>query len=629
MAGFTPEDFDYAVRTVWGEARGEPTLGQQSVAAVIKNRAKAANTGFKNVVLAPNQFEPWSTKRDQLMKLSPQSPEYQRIADSIRPIFESEADPTNGATHFYSPSVQAALGRRMPSWDNGTGTKIGTHLFLKLGGPVPAAPNSTAQPSPASAPITTGSIPGSPPMADFSTSGLSPEEVALRRRYGQQAYQAGTDASPVGHWTQALARVVQGANAGMWNSQAQEGETAGRKAMVDAIMSGNPKAVLGTQYGAAMAPQFLEQSIRQSDPMYQAQLRAAQDTNAHNAAMRPVQEQTAQIGLQHARTMQPIQEDTARANLKKLTDKDAVNEFIKGILAPDTGQPAIQQPAPQARPMSDNQSGIVTTDPNLIKVQSAPAQQPPAAPAQSPKNLRDIIKSRPLAEQQAFAMMYGTDPKKAMEMLQGWTATQPDKATMHDIGKEELAVTNALSGLSEIQRQYKPEYLQAGPQLQNAWSSWKAKFTGGKGLSADEQSKLRDYAAFRSASWENLNKYLKDMSGTAVTENEMQRILRARPNPGTGLMDGDDPVTFKAKMDEVIKSSRLAVARYRYLRENGFKGDVNAMSQQLALEKMPQIIDQEGMKILQRMKAESPGKSDAELLPRAQEETAKRFGLAI
>lgn len=117
-------------------------------------------------------------------------------------------------------------------------------------------------------------------MADFSTSGLSPEEVALRRRYGQQAYQAGTDASPVGHWTQALARVVQGANAGVWNSQAQTGETEGRKAMVDAIMSGNPKAVLGTPYGASMAPQFLEQGIKQSDPMYQEQLKGARYANA-------------------------------------------------------------------------------------------------------------------------------------------------------------------------------------------------------------------------------------------------------------------------------------------------------------------------------------------------------------
>lgn len=469
-------------------------------------------------------------------------------------------------------------------------------------------------------------------MADFSTSGLSPEEVALRRRYGQQAYQAASDASPVGHWTQGLARVLQGANAGMWNSQAQQGETEGRKAMVDAIMSGNPKAVLGTQYGAAMAPQFLEQSIRQSDPRYQEDLAAARANNAHNAAMRPVQEQTAQIGLQHARTMQPIQEDTARATLKNLQAKDATQEFIRSIMSPDQGQPAIQQPAPQARPMSDTQSGIVTTDPNLIRVQATPAQPQsatPAAPPQSAKTLRDIIKSRPLAEQQAFAMMYGTDPKKAMEMLQGWTETKLDKATLHDVNKEHLAVTNALSGLMETQRQYKPEFLQAGPQLQNAWLSWKAKFTGGKGLTPEERGGLQDYAAFRSSAWGNLNKYLKDMSGTAVTESEMQRILRNQPNPGTGLMDGDDPVSFKAKMDAVIKSSRMAAARYNYLRENGFKGDVNAMSQQVPLEQMPQIIDQEGAKILQRMKADNPTVPDAELLPKAQAETAKRFGLAI
>jgi hypothetical protein len=310
MAGFSPEDFDYAVRTVWGEARGEPTLGQQSVAAVIRNRARAAGTGFKNVVLARNQFEPWGSKRDQLMGLSPQSPEYQRIAETIRPILESDADPTKGATHFYSPKVQAALGRKPPSWDNGTGFEIGTHRFFKLGAPTSAAP-----PSPASAPITTGSNTGSPPMADFSTAGLSPEEVALRRRQGQYAYQQGTDASPVGHWTQALARVVQGANAGVWNSQAQEGEAQGRatanKALTEALMSPSPQAAIArglqTPYGqemfGPMASGIVQQRIADQGEGAQAKLAAlraetkAKEAEANKAGFMPFQPGTGIVDI--------------------------------------------------------------------------------------------------------------------------------------------------------------------------------------------------------------------------------------------------------------------------------------------------------------------------------------------
>lgn len=626
MAGLSPEDFDYAVRTVWGEARGEPALGQQSVAAVIRNRARAANTGFKNVVLAPNQFEPWGSKRGQLMALSPQSPEYQRIADTIRPILESDADPTNGATHFYSPKVQAALGRKPPSWDNGTGFEIGTHRFFKLG-----APTSAPAASPASAPITTGSIPGRPPMADFSTAGLSPEEVALRRRQGQYAYQQGTDASPVGHWTQALARVVQGANAGMWNAQAQEGESQGRKAMVEAIMSGNPKAVLGTQYGAAMAPQFLEQSIRQSDPMYQAQLRSAQDTNAHNAAMRPIQEQNAQLGLRHTQTMQPIQEDMARANLKKAQDKDAVQEFIRGIMAPDQGQPAINQ-QPQMRPMSDTTGGITSSDPNLIRVQATQ----PSAPPTTQKGIRDIIKSRPLAEQQMFAMMLGQDPKKAMDLLKEWTDPKINKTTEHDLDKGLMGAINSTSRLQEVQRQFKPEFLQGGSQATINFNTFRDKFLTGKlKPNPQELAQLNQYHTWRASAWNELNSYIKELAGSAVTGNELERTLRERPNPGTGWVDGDSPAAYEAKLNSTLRNGKMAIARYRYLRENGLLKEGEAMAkredlgQKFPLDQMPKIIDQEGEKTLKRMRMENPGASDQKLLPKAMEEVSKRFGLSI
>lgn len=618
MAGYTPEDFDYAVRTVWGEARGEPTLGQQSVAAVIRNRAKAAGTGFKNVVLAPNQFEPWGSKRDQLMGLNPQSPEYQRIADTIRPIFDSEADPTKGATHFYSPKVQAALGRKPPSWDNGTGFEIGTHRFFKLGGPVPSAPNSTAQPSPASAPITTGSIPGSPPMADFSTSGLSPEEVALRRRYGQQAYQAGTDASPVGHWTQALARVVQGANAGVWNSQAQTGETEGRKAMVDAIMSGNPKAVLGTPYGAEMAPRFLEQSMRQNTP--EAKLAR----------------ERAEYEFKELQATSPLRREKLEAEVKSLKDKDAWAEFDRSILGGLVGQQpqAPQLPAgPGVKPMSS--PDIAPQDPNLIRVQAGPQAEQPQVAAQ-PKGIVDIIKSRTPAEQQMWVMMRRSDPKRAMEVLQEWSAPKLNKTTEHDLDKGLMGAINSTSRLQEVQRQFKPEFLQGGSQATINFNTFRDKFLTGKlKPNPQELAQLNQYHTWRGSAWNELNSYIKELAGSAVTGNELERTLRERPNPGTGWVDGDSPAAYEAKLNSTLRNGKMAIARYRYLRENGLLKDGEAMAkredlgQKFPLDQMPKIIDQEGDKTLKRMRMENPGKSDQELLPKAMEEVSKRFGLSI
>jgi hypothetical protein len=59
---------------------------------------------------------------------------------------------------------------------------------------------------------------------------LSPEQVASRRKMAQAMIGKGTDTSPVGHWTQALARVVQGGIGGMSQDAADLGENEGRQA---------------------------------------------------------------------------------------------------------------------------------------------------------------------------------------------------------------------------------------------------------------------------------------------------------------------------------------------------------------------------------------------------------------
>lgn len=150
-------DRDLMIRTIYGEAAGEPPAGQLAVANVIRNRAVAGNYGgdtVPGVVLAKNQFEPWNRAdaRARMQALSPSDPRYQQIGSLVDQTYTGASDPTNGATHFFSPRVQAALGRPVPSWGAGQGQDIGTHRFFRHGvtpppggGPSPAALDGTAQ----------------------------------------------------------------------------------------------------------------------------------------------------------------------------------------------------------------------------------------------------------------------------------------------------------------------------------------------------------------------------------------------------------------------------------------------------------------------------------------------------
>lgn len=156
---------DQIVRTVYGEAGDESPTGQQAVASVIRNRAQQSGMDPTSVIFAPGQFEPWNNPktRAKLEALDPASPEYQSILKTIRPTLDgTAADPTGGATHFYSPTAQAALGRQPPSWGQGPAQVIGGHQFYKLGyapgsgapgaPPAPVGQQAPGQPSPSQAP---------------------------------------------------------------------------------------------------------------------------------------------------------------------------------------------------------------------------------------------------------------------------------------------------------------------------------------------------------------------------------------------------------------------------------------------------------------------------------------------
>lgn len=79
--------------------------------------------------------------------------------------------------------------------------------------------------------------------------GMTPQDVASARKYGTGLMQQGTDASPVGHWTQALARVLQGGVGGYEVGSANKGEAQGRASgnalIAQALNGGNLQSSVG------------------------------------------------------------------------------------------------------------------------------------------------------------------------------------------------------------------------------------------------------------------------------------------------------------------------------------------------------------------------------------------------
>jgi spore germination cell wall hydrolase CwlJ-like protein len=133
---------DLAIRTIYGEAGGEPDTGKAGVAAVLKNRLAGGQYGndMQSVILAPKQFSLWNKgdpAGDNARKLSPDSPSYQKIGAIYDGVMSGQIpDPTGGATHYYNPNVAS------PGWGpklaQQNDVRIGNHRFVGTG---PAGPN--------------------------------------------------------------------------------------------------------------------------------------------------------------------------------------------------------------------------------------------------------------------------------------------------------------------------------------------------------------------------------------------------------------------------------------------------------------------------------------------------------
>ncbi len=119
--GFSQNDIQLMANAVYGEARGEPYIGQVAVAAVILNRIESAtfpNTA-SGVIFEPRAF---TAVADGQIWLTPNEQAKKAVLDAI-----NGWDPTGNALYYFNPDT-ATSGW---IWTRPQIKKIGKHIFCK------------------------------------------------------------------------------------------------------------------------------------------------------------------------------------------------------------------------------------------------------------------------------------------------------------------------------------------------------------------------------------------------------------------------------------------------------------------------------------------------------------------
>ncbi|MFS0554167.1 spore cortex-lytic enzyme [Brevibacillus sp. 179-C9.3 HS] len=120
-AGISANDLRLMANAVYGEARGEPYIGQVAVAAVILNRTK--NPSFPNtpagVIFEPRAF---TAVADGQIWLTPNEQATKAVNDALKGW-----DPSDGAIYYFNPDT-ATSGW---IWSRPQIKKIGRHIFCR------------------------------------------------------------------------------------------------------------------------------------------------------------------------------------------------------------------------------------------------------------------------------------------------------------------------------------------------------------------------------------------------------------------------------------------------------------------------------------------------------------------
>jgi|GEM_PF-43468 len=119
--GFSQNDIQLMANAVYGEARGEPYIGQVAVAAVILNRVNSPT--FPNTVSGVI-FEPlaFTAVADGQIWLTPNEQAKKAVLDAINGF-----DPTESALYYFNPNTATSSW----IWGRPQIKQIGKHIFCK------------------------------------------------------------------------------------------------------------------------------------------------------------------------------------------------------------------------------------------------------------------------------------------------------------------------------------------------------------------------------------------------------------------------------------------------------------------------------------------------------------------
>lgn len=163
------------------------------------------------------------------------------------------------------------------------------------------------------------------------------------------------------------------------------------------------------------------------------------------------------------------------------------------------------------------------------------------------------------------------------------TINEVTQRTQGDMEGTLLSASDNLIRLHEARANYDEQLLQFGPRIDLAVAALADKMGN---ATPDQRNALLAWNAMAQPAYDVVNQTLHELSGAAVTAQELKRQRQNLPNPGTASnpFSGDGPSLFRSKLDNQIRWSQAAVDRYTFLLDQGILSPGQKITEDMSAE---------------------------------------------
>ena len=189
------------------------------------------------------------------------------------------------------------------------------------------------------------------------------------------------------------------------------------------------------------------------------------------------------------------------------------------------------------------------------------------------------------------------------------------KAAETKVDEGLLDTSATLMRLNGIRKQYKPEWSEFSTQAGMKLNQLGEKYLG-VNIAPAAKEKFRQYTQWRQKAKNNMNLTIQSLTGAAMSDTESKRIMATLPS------DDDSPTEFQAKLDGAEEQTKMALARFTYIKRN------RGMSiADVPLEAMPEVMRARDREIEGEVLRRYPNMDPAERNDLIKRQLAQEFGL--